>query len=472
MLRGDLQLSGNVELHQFFKERVFLICQQVVKANTAANKNLFHAGNLSQLTQQRNIVRVVGFHVFAGGGIQALPSAAGTLRQLLFAGRMAEVGGGAAHIVDIALEILVLYHQFGLSEDAFMAPGLDNSTLMEGQSAEGAGTEAAPIGYKAEFNFLDGRHATGFFVAGMPSALIGQGVDCVHFLSGQGLLRRILNDKFLSVGLCQTLGGEGVAVAVLDFEALGVLALVGFQLIKGGQCNGGQAFVQLGCFKYGAVDIGDIFGFHAGVQRVCQLHDGLFAHAIHQNIGLRIQQNGTLQTFRPVIVMPQSAQGRLNAADEDGDILVGLADQIAINDGGIVRTLAHNAAGGESVGLALVFRDGIMVDHGVHIAAGYQKTQPGTAVNVDGLGVLPVGLGNNTDAVSVAFQHTADDGVAEGWVIYIGIADDIYKIALAPASVDHILFADRKKAHSEPPKLICSSISFLHRKGKIKMHID
>jgi hypothetical protein len=42
----------------------------------------------------------------------------------------------------------------------------------------------------------------------------------------------------------------------------------------------------------------------------------------------------------------------------------------------------------------------------------------------------------------VTFQHTADDGMTERGMVYIGIADDIDKIALGPATVNHILFAD------------------------------
>ena len=82
---------------------------------------------------------------------------------------------------------------------------------------------------------------------------------------------------------------------------------------------------------------------------------------------------------RPVIVMRQPSQTRLNAADEDGHVLVGLADKVAVDRGGVVRALAHDAAGGEGVGFPVVLGDGIVVDHGVHIAAGDQKAEPGLA---------------------------------------------------------------------------------------------
>ena len=150
--------------------------------------------------------------------------------------------------------------------------------------------------------------------------------------------------------------------------------------------------------------------------------------------------------------MRKAAQGCFDAADEDGNILVGLADQIAIDHRGIIGPLAHFAAGGEGIGLAAVLGDGIMVDHGIHIAAADQKAQTGSAVDIDRLGIFPVGLGNDAHAVAVAFQDPADDGMAKGMVIHICIADHIYKIALGPSPVDHILLADRKKRHRLPPQ--------------------
>ena len=226
VFRGNLQLSGNVVLHQLLQEGILFVCQQVVKADAAADKDLLYSGELAQLPQQGNIVAVVGVHVLAGRGVQALPPAAGTLCQLLFTGGMAEIGGGAAYIVDIALEVLVVGHALCFPENGFVASGLDDPPLMEGQGAEGAGTEAAPVGNQAEFHLVDGRNAAVLGVAGVPGTHIGQLVNSIHLRCGQRLLRRVLHHKFPAVGLRQPLGGEGVTVAVLDLEGLGVFALV------------------------------------------------------------------------------------------------------------------------------------------------------------------------------------------------------------------------------------------------------
>ena len=67
---------------------------------------------------------------------------------------------------------------------------------------------------------------------------IGQGIDCVHLLGRQGLLRRVLHDKFPSIRLDQALCGVRVGVLVLEIEALGVAALALLQLVKRRQDEG------------------------------------------------------------------------------------------------------------------------------------------------------------------------------------------------------------------------------------------
>ena len=140
--------------------------------------------------------------------------------------------------------------------------------------------------------------------------------------------------------------------------------------------------------------------------------------------------------------MGQAAQTGLNAANENGYIFVGLPDEIAVDDGGVVRALAHDAAGSEGVRLPAVPGDGIVVDHGVHVAAADQKAQPGATEDVDGLGVAPVRLRDDDHAVAVAFQNAADDGVAERRVVYVGVANDVDKVRLRNAALQHFLLGD------------------------------
>ena len=66
----------------------------------------------------------------------------------------------------------------------------------------------------------------------------------------------------------------------------------------------------------------DIFAL---LQLFGQLLDDLFAHAIQQQIGLRVDQNGRTNRIIPVVVMGETAQRSLQTADNDGGIRVKLA---------------------------------------------------------------------------------------------------------------------------------------------------
>ena len=145
--------------------------------------------------------------------------------------------------------------------------------------------------------------------------------------------------------------------------------------------------------------------------------------------------------------MGQPPQTGLDAANQDGNILVGLADEVAVDNGGIVRPLAHYPAGGKGIGFPPVLGHGIMVYHAVHVATADQKAQPGAAKDINGLGGFPVRLGDNAHAVAVVFQNSGNNGMTEGGMIHIGIPAYIYKIALFPAAIHHFLLADRQKFH-------------------------
>ncbi len=74
------------------------------------------------------------------------------------------------------------------------------------------------------------------------------------------------------------------------------------------------------------------------------------------------------------IIMCQTAQRRLDPADDDGRVFVCPADQIAVYDRGPVRPPARRAARTVTVRMPAFFRRRIMVDHGIHVAGGHQTT--------------------------------------------------------------------------------------------------
>ena len=84
---------------------------------------------------------------------------------------------------------------------------------------------------------------------------------------------------------------------------------------------------------------------------------------------MRIEQDRALALVRPVVVVREPPQARLDAADDDGLAAVGPADEIAVDRHGVVGALTHDAAGGIGVGLPVGLGDSIVVDHRVHISA-------------------------------------------------------------------------------------------------------
>ena len=66
--------------------------------------------------------------------------------------------------------------------------------------------------------------------------------------------------------------------------------------------------------------------------------------------------------------MSQPPQAGFNPSQNNGRMLVRPADQVAINYCGIIRPLPHLPARRVSILAPPLFGDGVMVDHGVHIA--------------------------------------------------------------------------------------------------------
>ena len=323
-----------------------------------------------------------------------------------------------------------------------MAPGLDDAALVEGDGAEGAAPEAAPVGGEAELDLLNRRNAPGLLVAGVVGVLVGQVVGLVHLRFRQGLLGRVLDHELPAVGLDQGLGGEGVRVDVLGVEGPGIGGLVGLHRLPVREGDAVYHLVRGPGAVHGAVQEGQIVDGEAGVQGVGHLHNGPLPHAVEQQVRLGVQEDGALHLVAPVVVVGQPPETGLHAADEDGHVLVGLADQVAVDHRGVVGPLARDPAGGVGVHFPVVLEDGVVVHHGVHVPAHDQKAQPGPTQDVDGRRVFPVGLGDDAHAIPRVLQHPGDDGVAEGGVVHVGVADHVDKIALVPSPGFHILFAD------------------------------
>ena len=141
--------------------------------------------------------------------------------------------------------------------------------------------------------------------------------------------------------------------------------------------------------------------------------------------------------------MSQTPQARFDAAEDDRRLFVGPTDQVAVDRQRPVRPFSHDAARRIGIGLPPLFRDGIMIHHRIHISRRHEEAEPRLPENRNALIVFPVGLGDDPHAVAMGLQKPADDGVAEGRMIHIGIPDNIDKIKLGDAPLSHFFFRNR-----------------------------
>ena len=168
----------------------------------------------------------------------------------------------------------------------------------------------------------------------------------------------------------------------------------------------------------------------------------MLAHAVDEDVGARVEQYRALELVLPVVVVGQTTQARLDAADDNGGVLERLADEVAVDRDGAVGAVTLLATRGIGVGVAAVLGHRIVVDHGVHVAGADEKAQAWLAEHRDAGGVGPVGLTDNAHFVAVRVEDAADDGHAKARVVHVGVAADVDKVALVPAARIHVGAAD------------------------------
>ena len=441
VLGRHAQLARHVVGAQLADELLAVrVGHDVVEADARAHEDLLHAGKLAQLAQQVDVGGVVGAQVAARFGEEALLGGAHASLELLGAGRCLEVRRGAAHVVDVALEVGQLRERPGLAHERLVAARLQAPPLVEGQRAEAAAAEAAAVGGERELDLLDGGDAAGRLVVGVVSARVGQLVHEVQLVGAQGFGGRVLHyEEVLLVLLHQRLGIVGVHVAVLLVEAPGVGRLVVEHLLVGGQYDGVYAGAQVAGAPHRAGHVGDVLHGDACGQRVGYLVHRPLAHAVDEQVGVGVEQHRALERVAPVVVVGKPAQACLDAADDDGGVLEALADEVAVHAHRAVGAKACLAAGGVGVARAALLVGRVVVHHRVHVARRHEEAQARLAEHRDALGVAPVGLGDDAHRVAEGREHPRDDGRAEGRVVHVGVARHIHEVELVDAAVLEVL---------------------------------
>ena len=134
--------------------------------------------------------------IFAGLRRKALSALAQTVFQLMCAGGGTEICGGAAYVVDIALEIGERGEKLCFFKNALLASYGNSPALVECDGAEVAVSEAPSVVGDGELHFLYSGNAALRLVNGVIGAHIGQLINVVKLGGGKGKGRGQLNEHF------------------------------------------------------------------------------------------------------------------------------------------------------------------------------------------------------------------------------------------------------------------------------------
>ena len=440
VLGGHLQLSADVMLHQIGEELSAFVLQQIVEADARPDEDLFHAGDLPEFPEQAQVVAVVGIQIGTGPGGQTVPVPAQAVLQLILAGRAPEIGGGPAYVVDVALEAGVSGQSRDFTDDALMAPGGDHPPLVEGQGAEFTGAETPAVVDDGEADLFNGRNTSQRVVGRVRLPLVGQFRHVVQLRRGQRGHRGIDDEIPLPMGLDHRPAPDRVVFVVLRQIGGGVGPFVSGNCFKGSYLHRRErAGVGASGGKAGAFYSGDPGRRRALHQESGDLQSGLLAHAVHQQIRLRVEQEGPAHLVVPVVIMGEPPERGLQTSHDDGDVAEDLPDLVAVDDGCPVGTQTGPVSRGIGVIMPPLFRCGVVGYHGVDIPAVDEDAVPRPAQGSEGFGVCPVGLGQDGDTVARVLQQPADDRRAEGGVVHIGVPGDQEEVAVVPVPAQHLL---------------------------------
>ena len=292
-----------------------------------------------------------------------------------------------------------------------------------------------------EPDLLDGGHAPHAVIDRMGFPHVGQFRHMVQLCRGQGHGGGIVDEVLTAVGLDDRLAPDGVVLIVLHQVGGGVGLLVPGHLLIGGHPDGGiPAGIRGVGGIAGALHLGDLPNRRPLGQQGSDLRHGPLAHAVDQDVGLGIEEDGAADLVLPVVVVGEAAEGGLQTADDDGDVPINFSDLIGVDDGGPVGAIPRPVAGGVGIVVAALPGGGVMGHHGVDVAAVDEDPVSGLAEDGEGLVLLPVGLGQDAHPVALILQHTADDGRAKGGVVHVGVAGDQQEVIVVPVPGQHILF--------------------------------
>ena len=195
-----------------------------------------------------------------------------------------------------------------------------------------------------------------------------------------------------------------------------------------------------------AADVGEALHRFAGVEAPRDLPRGELAHAEHHEVRLRVEEDGTADFVRPVVVVRDTPERRLDAADDDGDARERAAGEVRVDEGRAVRARGRPSAGRVLVDRARLLLGGELVQHRVEVARTDADEEARRSHARDVGRRAPVRLRDDADLVAPPLEEARDEDRPEGRVVDVRVAGDDEDVEPYPAARFHLGACRREKA--------------------------
>ncbi len=241
------------------------------------------------------------------------------------------------------------------------------------------------------------------------AARVGQAVHAIHLVLPQRQRRRVGHHALAPVILHQTASVVRIRFEVRDLRHLGKRRFVCDHLLVTRQRERVVRGRRFACPHpvHHAAHVAQIAHRFAVGEAARDFDDRPLPHAVHQEVGLGVENDRAADLVTPIVVMGEPPQAGLDTAGDHRHAGVGFAGALAISQSGPIRSPPDPAARAVRVVVAHFAVGGVVVDHRVHVAGANGKEQPRPAERPPGFAVVPVGLTDDADAKSLTLEQPA-----------------------------------------------------------------
>ena len=299
----------------------------------------------------------------------------------------------------------------------------------------------------AEAHLLNGGYAPQGVVHGVGLPREGQGRQGVQLRRLQGRCGGINHQPALAVLLQQGPSPDGVVLLILHPTGFRVGPLVLPHLLKGGELQkiigAGPLLPEAGR----APDVRQGLRPLPGLQPPGDLQAGPLPHAVGQQVRPGIHQHAAAHLIVPIVVVGEAPEGCLQPTHDDGQAGKSLPHPARIDDDRPIGPQARLLAGTVKVLAPEALGRRVMGHHAVQVPGGEHAAELRPSHGPDGLGVVPVRLGQDGHPVARRFQQPADHRRPERGMVHIGVPGDQQDLVILPAPLGHVQLADGQEFH-------------------------